>query len=76
MCIAIPGKVISLGAEGARVDVRGHVRTVSTLFAPEVQVGDHVVISGGLIIDRLDEEEALDSLTVFKDLLEVLDETS
>lgn len=76
MCIAIPGKVISLGAEGARVDVRGHIRTASTLFAPEVRVGDHVVISGGMIVDRLDEEEALDSLSLFEDLLEVLDETS
>jgi hydrogenase expression/formation protein HypC len=75
MCIAIPGKVISLGAEGARVDVRGHIHTASTLFAPEVRVGDHVVISGGMIVDRLDEEEALDSLSLFEDLLEVLDET-
>jgi len=76
MCIAVPGKVISLDAEGARVDVRGHIRTASTLFAPEVQVGDYVVISGGMIVDRLDEKEALDSLSLFEDLLEVLDETS
>jgi hydrogenase assembly chaperone HypC/HupF len=76
MCIAIPGKVIFLGPEGARVEVRGHIRTASTLFAPEVQVGDHVVISGGMIVDRLDEEEALARLGLFEDLLEVLDETS
>lgn len=76
MCIAIPGKVISLEAKGARVDVRGHIRTASTLFVPEVQVGDHVVISGGMIVDRLDEEEALARLGLFEDLLEVLDETS
>ncbi|TET95490.1 MAG: HypC/HybG/HupF family hydrogenase formation chaperone [Dehalococcoidia bacterium] len=76
MCIAVPGKVISLDAEGARVDVSGHIRTASTIFAPEVQVGDYVVISGGMIVDRLDEKEALDSLSLFEDLLEVLDETS
>jgi hydrogenase maturation factor len=39
MCVAIPGKVIFLGAEGARVDVQGHIRTASAVFAPEVQVG-------------------------------------
>jgi hydrogenase assembly chaperone HypC/HupF len=76
MCIAIPGKVISLEANAARVDVRGHIRTASTLFAPELQVGDHVVISGGMIVDRLDDREALARLGLFEDLLEVLDETS
>ncbi len=75
MCIAIPGKVISLGADGARVEVRGHIRPASTLFAPEVQVGDYVVISGGTIVDRLEEEEALARVGLFDDLLEVLDET-
>jgi hypothetical protein len=29
-----------------------------------------------MIIDRLEEDEALDSLSLFEDLLEVLDETS
>lgn len=76
MCIAIPGKVISLEADGARVDVRGHIRTASTLFAPELQVGDCVVISGGMIVDRLDDREALARVGLFEDLLEVLDETS
>jgi hydrogenase expression/formation protein HypC len=76
MCIAIPGKVISLEANAARVDVRGHIRTASTLVAPELQVGDYVVISGGMIVDRLDDREALARLGLFEDLLEVLDETS
>lgn len=76
MCMAIPGRVISLEANAARVDVRGRIRTASTLFAPELQVGDYVVISGGMIVDRLDDREGLARLGLFEDLLEVLDETS
>ncbi len=74
MCVAIPGKVVAIGRDGAEVEVNGITRTATTLFAPEVQVGDYVVLSGGAIIDRLSEEEALARLDLFENLEGVIDE--
>jgi hydrogenase expression/formation protein HypC len=75
MCVGVPGRVVQLVDEGALVDVRGRRRTVATLLVPEVRPGDYVLLSGGLIVERLSEEEARQRLELFDSLLEVLDET-
>jgi hydrogenase assembly chaperone HypC/HupF len=67
--------VIEVGPEGALVDVRGRTRTVATLLEPDVAPGDYVLLSGGMIVERLSEEEARERLSLFDSLLEVLDET-
>jgi hydrogenase assembly chaperone HypC/HupF len=68
--------VIEVGPEGALVDVRGRTRSVATLLEPDVAPGDYVLLSGGMIVERLSEEEARERLGLFDSLLEVLDETS
>lgn len=75
MCVGVPGEVIELTEEGAVVEVRGRRRTAATLLVPDVRPGDFVLLSGGLIVERLSEEEARERLALFDNLLEVLDET-
>jgi hydrogenase assembly chaperone HypC/HupF len=75
MCVGVPGEVIELVPEGAVVEVRGRRRAAATLLVPDVRPGDHVLLSGGLIVERLSEEEARERLALFDNLLEVLDET-
>lgn len=62
MCLAIPGKVISIGTENAlrigRVQFGGIMQPVSLDFVPEVVVGDYVMVHVGFAICRVDEEEA------------------
>jgi hydrogenase expression/formation protein HypC len=69
MCIAIPGRVISIEGCQAEVDVLGAPRKASTLLKPEVQVGDYVLISVGAIVEILPEEDALITLTLFQELM-------
>ncbi len=62
MCLAIPGKVISIGTENdlriGRVQFGGVTQPVSLDFVPEVVVGDYVMVHVGFAISRVDEEEA------------------
>jgi hydrogenase expression/formation protein HypC len=62
MCLAIPGKVISItqshGLRSGRVQFGGIVRGASLDFLPEVQVGDFVIVHVGYAIRRVDGEEA------------------
>jgi hydrogenase expression/formation protein HypC len=62
MCLAIPGKVISIeqtnGLRVGRVEFGGIVRQASLDFVPEAEVGDYVMVHVGFAISRVDAEEA------------------
>lgn len=63
MCLAVPGKVLTI-VDGdpllrrGRVNFGGIVKEVSLAYVPEAQVGDYVIVHVGFAISRLDEEEA------------------
>jgi hydrogenase expression/formation protein HypC len=62
MCLAIPGKVISVeqnnGLRVGRVQFGGIVRQASLDFVPEAEVGDYVMVHVGFAISRVDALEA------------------
>jgi hydrogenase expression/formation protein HypC len=62
MCLAIPGKVISIeddnGIRLGRVRFGGVMQPVSLAFTPEVSLGDYVLVHVGFAISRINQEEA------------------
>jgi len=63
MCLAVPGKVLSVESadpafRSAYVDFCGIRRNVSLALTPEVVVGDYVLVHVGFALTRVDEEEA------------------
>ncbi|PQA85974.1 HypC/HybG/HupF family hydrogenase formation chaperone [Hyphococcus luteus] len=62
MCLAIPGRVLDISgaaySRSARVDFGGVIKEASLALAPEVQIGDYVIVHAGVAITRLDEEAA------------------
>lgn len=78
MCLAVPGKVLSvLGddpiARSGRVDFSGIVKEVNLAFVPEAKVGDYVLVHVGLAIATIDEEEARHTLDALRQI-EALDQ--
>lgn len=77
MCLAIPGKVISLKhAEDAimtsgKVEIGGIKKEVNFSMVPEAKIGDYVLIHVGLAISIIDEEEAQKTLQYLEDLGEL-----
>lgn len=69
MCISIPSRVMSIQGYQAELDVLGKRRTASTLLMPDVNVGDYVLTSVGSIVRVLDEDEAIASLALFRELM-------
>ena len=61
MCIAFPGKVIALDWEGAVVDTEGRCRRASTLFLPDLAIGDWVTVAAGTVVERLEPAHPLDA---------------
>lgn len=62
MCLAIPGKVVSIensnGMRLGRIEFGGIVRQASLDFVPEAEVGDYVMVHVGFAISRVDAAEA------------------
>jgi hydrogenase expression/formation protein HypC len=69
MCLAVPGKVISIeernGIRMARVDFGGAVKDVCLSYLPEIEVGDYAIVHVGFALQRLDEASALATLELF-----------
>lgn len=70
MCVALPGRVLEIvgaGACTARVDVLGTPRTVN-LGLLDVRPGDWVLVGMGLVLERITEAEAADTLRLLEEL--------
>lgn len=72
MCLGIPGKVIEITGEGitrmGRVDFDGIVKEVSLAYLPDIAVGDYCIVHVGFAITKLDEEAALETLELLRQL--------
>lgn len=70
MCLAIPGKIISITGDNdlsrtGCVEFSGISKEVSLAYVPEALIGDYVIIHAGFAISILDQEEAEQSLQAF-----------
>jgi len=78
MCLSIPSKVVKIDKERnvAVVDTMGVTREAGLELMEEddVQIGDYVLLHIGFIMNKIDEEDALESLKVYNEILEKLDE--
>jgi len=76
MCLSIPSKVVEIDENNmATVDTMGIKRNVSLdLIADKINVGDYILIHVGFAMNKIDEEEALQSLEVYREMLEAMEE--
>jgi hydrogenase expression/formation protein HypC len=72
MCLGIPGKVIDIEKNVAKVEVGGLLRDISIELCPEVSVGEYVLIHTGFAIQKVDEEEAKEMLDLLRKMAETI----
>ena len=70
MCLAIPGRIISISGTVAEVDIEGTTTTADISVLRGLKVGDYVMVHAGLAIQKYDEQEALDNLALIRELYE------
>ncbi len=72
MCLALPGCVVDLRDDDAvtfgTVDFDGTRREVCFASIPDIAVGEYVVVHVGFAIARVDEDSALETIAMFRDL--------
>jgi hydrogenase expression/formation protein HypC len=75
MCLGIPGKITEIYQKGSlamgKVDYGGVVKEACLAYVPEAKVGDYALIHVGFAISLMDEEEAMETLKLIKEVAEV-----
>ncbi len=77
MCLSIPSKIKSIDKESniCTVDTMGIERSASLdLIDQEVKVGDYVLIHIGFAMNKIDEEDALESLKLYQEIIDKMEE--
>ncbi len=76
MCLSIPSKIVEIDEDNmATVDTMGIKRMVSLdLMLDEVGIGDYILIHVGFAMSKIDEAEALQSLELYQEMLEAMEE--
>ena len=69
MCLAIPARIEELTTPGnAIVNLGGVRKEISLALVEDVALGDYVIVHVGYALQKLDEEEALQTLALFAEL--------
>lgn len=84
MCLAVPGRILSIDGEdpilrSGVVDFSGITKRVNLSYVPEASVGDFVLVHVGFAISTVDQEEAakvFSYLRAMGELTELEDEAS
>jgi hydrogenase expression/formation protein HypC len=69
MCLAIPSLVVELlPNDMARIDLDGVRKDISLSLVEGVTVGDYVIVHVGFALQKLDPDEAAETLAMFAEL--------
>jgi hydrogenase expression/formation protein HypC len=67
MCLAIPSKIVKIENNVATIDVDGVRREASLLLIENPEIGDYVIVHAGFAINKLNEEDAKESLKLLRE---------
>ncbi len=77
MCLAIPGKIISIedqqdvSFKKAKVSFGGVIKEINLGLVPDAKEGEYVLVHVGVAISKVDEEEAKITLGYLRDMGEI-----
>lgn len=78
MCLGVPGKIIEKYETNdilmGRIDFGGTIREACLAYVPEVEIGDYVVIHVGFAISVLSEDEAMATLEMLSEMMDLEEE--
>ena len=71
MCVAFPGRIVSIDGDRAKVDFAGTMANVNVSMV-EARVGDYVLVHAGVALQTMGEDEAGALTDLFDELKEAV----
>jgi hydrogenase expression/formation protein HypC len=76
MCLAIPAQILSIEGTVAQLEMAGNRLAADISLVPDAAVGDYVMVHAGFAIQKYDEDEALRTLDLFREMAEKMEGNS
>ena len=74
MCLAIPARIVEINDSMGTLDMEGTRRDCSLILLEDAKIGDYVMVHAGFAIHKIDEEEAMESLKILRQMASLPDE--
>lgn len=72
MCLAVPGKIISIDESSqpkmGKVNFGGVLKDVCLEFVPDARVNDYAIVHVGFALSVVDEKEAEETIKIFEEM--------
>lgn len=68
MCLGVPGVVKSINGDHAEVIIGEVTYNAGLHLVSDVQLGDYVLLHSGYVLEKLEKEDALETLKLFEEL--------
>jgi hydrogenase expression/formation protein HypC len=72
MCLGVPGKITEIyecgGLWMGKIDFGGIVKEACLAYVPEAEIGDYTLIHVGFALNVIDEQEALETLSLLREI--------
>ena len=70
MCLSIPARIVSINGDKARVSLGGAEYNAALNLVDDVKVGDYILLHSGFAIQKIDEDEAKETMRLLNEILE------
>lgn len=76
MCLSVPSQVVEVHDDASvTVDTMGVKRRVSShLITDPLAIGDYVLIHIGFVMNKIDQQDAQESLALYQEIVEKMSE--
>jgi len=68
MCLSVPAKVVSVEGSSAKVSIGGTLVDIALHLVDDVIAGDYVLVHTGFALQKVSEEEALETIELIRQL--------
>jgi hydrogenase expression/formation protein HypC len=70
MCLSVPAKILSVNGQMANASVGGAIVEASLHLIEDAKPGDYILIHTGFALQKISEEEAMETFRLMKELEE------
>jgi hydrogenase expression/formation protein HypC len=72
MCLSVPAKVVDINGNIADVSIGGTIFKAGLQMTENIKIGDYVLLHTGFAIQKISEEEALETLKILKEMKDAM----
>jgi hydrogenase expression/formation protein HypC len=74
MCLSVPARIVSINGNIAEVSVGGTLFGAGLHMIADARVGDYILLHAGFAIQKISEKEAADTIKLFEEMNDSLNE--